>query len=112
MTGDGGSTSVVNGGELVVPEDTVYRIVTLGFLAGGGDSYPFPDLEAASTGFIALDDVLTDDGAFTFAAAGTEQDALAEFLGANHGIGAGTPFDAAETPISEDTRIVEASFLE
>lgn len=108
---DGGFAIMIDG-ELTADSDSVYRIVTLGFLAGGGDSYPFPDLGLESTGFIALDDVLTDDGAFTFAAAGTEQDALAEFLGANHGIGAGTPFDAAETPISEDGRIVEVSFVD
>ncbi|MEM9652768.1 MAG: 5'-nucleotidase C-terminal domain-containing protein [Actinomycetota bacterium] len=112
---DGGTvTNIVADGALVVAEDTVYRIVTLGFLAGGGDGYPFPDLGLASTDFIALDAALadddpSDDGAFTFAAAGTEQDALAEYLGANHGIGAGTPFDQAETPPAADTRIVEAS---
>lgn len=52
----------------------------------------------------------TDDlGAFDFASPGTEQDALAEYMGANHGIGAGTPFSAAETAPADDERIQDLS---
>ena len=98
--------SVIVGGALVSPGNT-YRIVTLDFLAGGGDSYPFPDLALPSTATVQLGDVLTDAGAATFASPGSEQDALAEFLVANHGIGAGTPFSVAETAPAADPRIID-----
>ena len=93
-------------GEVVDPTQT-YRIVTLDFLAGGGDGYPFDALEAPDR--VDLREVLTDPGTSSFADAGSEQDALAEFLMSNHGIGDGTPFADAETPIGDDLRIVELS---
>ena len=100
--------SVIAGGALVSPTKS-YRIVTLNFLAGGGDSYPFPDLGLPSTDTEDLVGTLTDPGTFSFAAPGSEQDALAEYLDANHGIGDGTPFDQAETPPAADTRIVDVT---
>ncbi len=109
IDGDGNDGDTIISGGTLVDASATYRIVTLGFLATGGDAYPFPDVAAPSTDFVALDDVLTDPGAVTFAAPGTEQDALAEFLAANHGIGAGTPFDVAETPLADDTRIVDVT---
>jgi len=98
--------NVIDEGVLVAPADT-YRIVTLDFLAGGGDSYPFPDLALPSTSTVQLGEALAgQDGESTFAAPGSEQDALAEFMIANHAVGAGTPFSEAETPPAADTRIV------
>ena len=102
---DGAVTEVVARGGEVVDATRSYRIVTLNFLASGGDGYPFDALVAPDR--VDLDGVVTDAGASTFAAPGSEQDALAEFLISNHGIGAGTPFDEAETPIGEDGRIIE-----
>jgi predicted extracellular nuclease/2',3'-cyclic-nucleotide 2'-phosphodiesterase (5'-nucleotidase family) len=99
------SETIVAEGALVVDAASTYRIVTLNFLAGGGDGYPFDALAAGDR--VDLTDVLTADGAATFTDAGSEQDALAEFLIANHGIGDGTPFAAAETPADQDTRIVD-----
>jgi len=78
-----------------------YRIVTLDFLAGGGDSYPYDTYE--NTSRIDLDTVITEGGPATFADAGTEQDALAEYLAAFF---SETPFSKAETPATEDTRII------
>ena len=72
---------LVENGQLVGDPDRPIRVVTLGFLADGGDSYPFPadapreDLEPA------------------------EQAALGDYLG-----NIGT-FTAADTPAAEDTRI-------
>ena len=100
-------TQLIDDGSLVVEADTTYRIVTLNFLADGGDGYPFPDEVTGER--IDLPTVLTDAGAVTFADPGTEQDALAEFLAANHGIGDGTPFNQAETDPSSDTRIVDVA---
>ncbi len=101
---------IVSGGALAVDPAATYRIVTLDFLAGGGDGYPFPDLTLPSTDTVQLGDVLTDPGAFTFADPGSEQDALAEFLATNHGIGAGTPYSEAETGLpADDVRIIVSS---
>lgn len=105
--------------EQVVDDGTVtpaaagktYRLVTLGFLAGGGDDYPFQGL--AAPGRVDLETVSgTDPGQADFAPAGSEQDALAEFLEATW---PGTPgvaladdeaaFDAAETEPAADERI-------
>ncbi len=100
---DGNATdTIIASGQLVVDPASTYRIVTLDFLAGGGDSYPYPDFDSVSLNQINLDTVLTEDGDFTFAPAGSEQDALAEFMFTNF---FDTPFADAETPRDEDTRI-------
>ena len=95
---------IVRDGELVGDPNREIRLVTLDFLANGGDDYPFDifgnDREDLTT-------VLTDEGAAQGAAPGTEQDALAEFLAANF---ADTPFNMAETPIEADTRIQNLAF--
>lgn len=104
ITDDSGEIvdSVVIDGEVFGDPDRSIRIVTLNFLAGGGDSYPFPEFIEENAGFanvVDLPDVLTDAGAATAADPGSEQDALAEFLLASG------PFVQEETPASEDTRI-------
>ena len=69
---------------LVGDADRTFRIVTLNFLASGGDDYPFPNFPNADR--VDLPTVLTEKqsgGKATFAAPGTEQDALAEYLAAN-----------------------------
>lgn len=106
LLGPGGVTSeqIVAAGVISDPLRS-YRIVTLNFLAGGGDSYPFDALDAPNR--VDLSDVLVDPGAATFATPGSEQDALAEYLIANHGIGAGSPFSTPETPPDADDRIVD-----
>jgi len=96
-------TVVDNGGTV---SSASYRMVTLGFLAGGGDGYPFPDLSDPA---VDAKDLLAEPGNLApgvadFAAPGSEQDALAEYLAANFPQDA--PFDQAETPRSEDQRIV------
>ena len=81
------------------------RIVTLNFLANGGDSYPFPAFETANPSFanrVDLDTLGLPVGAATFAGAGTEQDALAEFLLANFSV---SPFSVADTPVAQDDRV-------
>ena len=86
------------GNEVVVVRDGVldltaaiqtFRIVTLGFLAGGGDSYPFPADIAANV--IDLEEEGVQGGVVTFADNGTEQDALSEYLFNNF------PVDAVDT---------------
>ena len=119
----GAKTPIVENGTVVDSAPGAVRIVTLGFLADGGDAYPFPDFVAADAGFanrIDLDGFDPTsvpgalDGNADFANFGTEQDALAEFLAANHPRALGAPdgpsdFDAAETPPEDDTRIQNLS---
>ncbi|MEL6301652.1 MAG: bifunctional metallophosphatase/5'-nucleotidase [Pseudomonadota bacterium] len=108
ITGGGVATPLVIDGVTQSP-DATYRIVTLNFLAGGGDGYPFP--QDASANRIDLPTVLTDPGAVDFAVPGSEQDALAEFLIANFPVGGDVAFDQADTPAGEDTRIVRLDTL-
>lgn len=100
---------IVQNGELVGDAARAIRMVTLSFLADGGDNYPLDDFIAANPTFanrIDLADTLTDPGLATFANPGTEQDALAEYLAAFHST---TPYAEADTPASLDTRIQNLS---
>lgn len=111
---DGNDLAVlVRDGEVQDASATV-RIVTLGFLADGGDGYPFPTGPAADrVDLTDLDGDGTEDGlttgVATFAADGTEQDALAEYLAANFG-DAANAYDDTDAAISLDTRIQNLNF--
>ncbi|MEM6516738.1 MAG: choice-of-anchor I family protein [Bacteroidota bacterium] len=98
---------VVENGAIVAPSGTTFNMVTLDFLAGGGDSYPFPDLAAANRLDYETDGVLANDPGnnSTFSQTGAEQDALAEFMSTFHADNANA-YDIAETPADQDTRIV------
>ncbi len=105
--------TVVTGSELQGDASRTFRIVTLNFLANGGDDFPFPTGESANR----LDLVTEDDdnpdldartGNATFAPDGSEQDALAEFLVANF---SETPFNIADTEPEADTRIQDLAVL-
>ena len=114
--------TVVQNGALVGDANRNYRMVTLNFLAGstttsGGDGYPFArfvrenptlanriDLTGETNvdlnGNGKIDSAVTlPAGKFTFAATGSEQDALAEYLAE---IG---QFSVQDTPAAEDIRI-------
>ena len=92
---------VAQDGSLVGNPARTFRMVTLNFLADGGDGYPFP-----ATGRVDLPDVLTDAGTATFADPGTEQDALAEYLAATF---TDTPFSQADVGPEQDRRIQNLS---
>jgi DNA/RNA endonuclease YhcR with UshA esterase domain len=83
-----------------------YKVVTLNFLAGGGDSYPFAPY--ASTR-VDLDTALASQpaGAATFTVTGSEQDAFAEYMAAR--FPASSPYNIAETPATADMRIQNLS---
>lgn len=87
-------------GELIGAPDQSVKVVTLGFLADGGDGYPL----GADTYLnrVDLQQAYTEDGQFTFAEKGTEQDAFAEYMAAMH---SDTPFSEADTPAEQDLRI-------
>ncbi|HWN71058.1 MAG TPA: 5'-nucleotidase, partial [Haliangium sp.] len=99
----GGDVTVVNNGTLQTGVGP-FRVVTLGFLAEGGDGYPFPTDEAAARKDL-LDAAEIDDADITFAAVGTEQHALAKYLKLNHAVDGDTPFNQVDTPPAEDARI-------
>jgi 2',3'-cyclic-nucleotide 2'-phosphodiesterase (5'-nucleotidase family) len=93
---------VVRGGAVVGDPARTIRMVTLDFLASGGDGYPFASLTNPNRVNITETGAPTT-GTATFAANGSEQDALAEFLVANHS--PTNPFMAADTPAALDTRL-------
>ena len=96
--------TVVEDGELVGDGSRTFRLVTLNFLADGGDDYPFPDRDRVD---LALEEEDPRTGEAAFAPDGTEQDALAEYLFDNFNE---TPFDNEDVPPEEDTRIQNLAF--
>ncbi|MBK5930319.1 choice-of-anchor I family protein [Halochromatium salexigens] len=102
---------LVRDGEIVGDASASFRIVTLNFLAGGGDGYPFPTAPQADRleltdldGDAEPDESLTGEATFTFD--GTEQDALAEYLNDNFNPdNGGEAFGAADSGRDLDERI-------
>lgn len=87
-----------------------FRMVTLNFLADGGDGYPFDIIEATSparVNRVDLMDVITDPGTSDFAPPGTEQDALAEYLLGSFNE---TDFSLADTSVIDDQFIQNEMF--
>ena len=94
---------VVRGGSLVGNPARTFRMVTLNFLAGGGDSYPFPT-DAAANRVDLFSSTAPLTGAATFSGDGTEQDALAEYLKSRHA----TPqaaYSQGDVPPAGDLRL-------
>ena len=126
-------TELVKDGQIAGDPDELFRVVTLNFLAaprfdddgnyiGGGDQYPFPNLNTdPSAGELGDPDVIARvnqvslvesgvrDGDATFADNGTEQDALAEYLFDNHNTPE-TSYDEADTGRDLDERIQNLNF--
>lgn len=95
---------VVRNGTVVGDANRVFRMVTLDFLAGGGDGYPFGSLSNPQRQDITATGEAARDGAAVFAANGSEQDTLAEFL-ASSVLGQGTTFRDVDTPAALDRRL-------
>ena len=106
---DGNSMdTVAQNGEVVGDAARTFRVVTLNFLADGGDGYPYPNF--LNTNRVELSEVMTEaqsGGQATFAAPGTEQDALAEYLAANF---SEPPFDIVDVGPESDERIQNLAF--
>ncbi|WP_193068778.1 DUF4214 domain-containing protein [Halomonas sp. 3D7M] len=102
IVNDDGSTNDVlaASGRLVGSAEEAVKVVTLGFLADGGDGYPLG--EDSYQDRVDLMSAFEDDGLFDFAEKGTEQDAFAEYMASMF---SETPFSEQETPASEDLRI-------
>jgi 2',3'-cyclic-nucleotide 2'-phosphodiesterase (5'-nucleotidase family)/sugar lactone lactonase YvrE len=100
---------LVRGGALVGDSARTFRMVTLNFLAGGGDSYPFPtdavqNVAGPSNRVDLFNPTAALTGVASFSGDGTEQDALAEYLKANHGSSA-KAYNQADAPASQDLRL-------
>ena len=98
--------TVIEDGELVGDGSRTFRLVTLGFLADGGDDYPFPDRDRVD---LDLEEEDPRTGEATFAPDGSEQDALAEYLFDNFNE---TPFNMEDVEPELDDRIQNLSFRE
>ncbi len=99
---------VAQNGKVVGDADRTFRIVTLDFLADGGDDYPYPNYPNPDR--VDLSTVMSEEqsgGQAIFTAPGTEQDALAEYLVANFST---TPFAVADVGSEEDERIQNLAF--
>ncbi len=86
---DGGAPDiVVEGGALQGDATRTFRIVSLNFLVGGGDGYPFPaegDADFAMTDIVSLEESgMVAEADIEFAPAGSEQHALAKYLRDNY----------------------------
>jgi 2',3'-cyclic-nucleotide 2'-phosphodiesterase/3'-nucleotidase/5'-nucleotidase len=94
----GAQVTVVQDGVVVAPA-AQFRMVTLGFLANGGDGYPFSTLAAPAR----VDLAPTSGNSFT--TSGSEQKALADYLAATFPIGGSAAFGQADTIARQDRRI-------
>jgi len=95
---------IVENGQLVGDPERTFRLVTLDFLAGGGDGYPFDTLAASDRIDITAEDTDTPTGTATFAPDNSEQDALAEYLATNFA-DAASAFSQADVDADQDERI-------
>ncbi len=77
---------VVRGGSLVGDPNRSFRMVTLNFLATGGDAYPFAKDNIGENRIDLVVANAAKTGSATFAENGSEQDSLAEYLAANNNI--------------------------
>ena len=99
---------VVKNGKLQGNPNRSFRMVTLAYLASGGDNYPVPDIKLPSTKFVRLTKALKDKpGKATFTKPGREQDALAEYFLAKFPKKA--PYKHADHPSQFDKRIQNLS---
>ena len=100
--------TIAQNGELVGDADRTFRMVTITFLVNGGDNYPYANFP--NTHRVDLTETMTEEqsgGQATFAAPGTEQDALAEYLAANF---SETPLAMADVGPETDERIQNLEF--
>ncbi|TVR81154.1 MAG: bifunctional metallophosphatase/5'-nucleotidase [Rhodospirillales bacterium] len=103
---------IVENGELVGEAGRPIRMVTLDFLANGGDGFQFKTFTDAAPDFAnrqELKDLLADPDSDVFAEPGSEQFAMAQYFATFF---ADTPFDQPDTPVEDDVRIQNLAFRE
>jgi 5'-nucleotidase / UDP-sugar diphosphatase len=110
-----GNDQVVLNGQVQGDPNRPFRLVTLNFLATGGDGYRFGSTNAAGDGLPNLIKLETAPASTTALGgavdlpAGGEQDAMAEFLKARHP-DAASAYSEADTPVQGDGRIQNLKF--
>ena len=93
---------VVESGQIVGDPNRTFRMVTLDFLASGGDGYPLPAMQSANPARFNRVDLVPSGATKTFETFGAEQRALADHLEAAHSVNA---FAQADVPAGIDARI-------
>ncbi|MCA3342326.1 MAG: bifunctional metallophosphatase/5'-nucleotidase [Roseomonas sp.] len=101
--------TIVSGGVLQGDPARQIKLVTLSFLADGGDGYPLLPYTVPGSRVDLLNNSALAAGNATFAARGSEQDALAEYIKAVHGTAA-TAYDVLDVAASGDLRIQNLAF--
>ncbi|HLM47994.1 MAG TPA: 5'-nucleotidase, partial [Myxococcaceae bacterium] len=96
--------TLVEGGALVGDPNRTFRMVTLSFLASGGDNYPFKRFQTENPTRFNLVSLTTHPDDVSFTAVGREQRALADYLTAKFPA-SGPGYAGADTATSADTRI-------
>ena len=100
-------TIMVNG-VLQGDPSRLIKVVTLSFLADGGDAYPFLPYTVPGSRTNLLNNAALGDGVATFATKGSEQDAFAEYVAAKHGTAA-KAYDNVDTAKAQDLRIQDVA---
>jgi 2',3'-cyclic-nucleotide 2'-phosphodiesterase (5'-nucleotidase family) len=103
-----GSDVVVSNGLIVGDGNRTFRLVTLSFLAGRGDGYPFPATLTNKTDLAATMTSATAGGAAstTTATLGSEQDAFMKYMKSQYGT---TAYSTSDTAEASDLRIQNLS---
>ncbi len=100
---------IVRNGEIVGDPDREIRLVTLGFLAGGGDGYPFELFGENRVDLVNEDLPAGATNNANFTDNGSEQDALAEFLSVNFPANGNPSLTRRDVPPERDQRIQNLS---
>jgi 2',3'-cyclic-nucleotide 2'-phosphodiesterase (5'-nucleotidase family) len=101
---------ILQNGVIMGDRDRIIKMTSLSFLVStNGDSYPFSTNIVGSITNLLNASTNTAPNNFTFTTIGTEQDAFAEYMFANHNTVA-TAFNKPETPYALDTRIQNLNF--
>jgi 5'-nucleotidase / UDP-sugar diphosphatase len=107
-----GNDVLVRDGVVQGDPNRTFRLVTLNFLATGGDSYKFGSTDKDGVGLPNLLKLETETASSSALGGGVdlprggEQDALAEYLKNFH---TSVPFDKKDTPAAQDLRIQNLS---
>jgi 2',3'-cyclic-nucleotide 2'-phosphodiesterase/3'-nucleotidase/5'-nucleotidase len=91
--------TIIRNGVLHGDTSRMIKFVTLDFLYGGGDNYPFL---ANSNLRVNLDTAIKTTGIAAFTTTGKEQDAFAEFMANNYNT---NPYNVSDTTLKGDKRI-------
>lgn len=108
VNADGSEDLLVENGVLVGDATRTFRLVTLGFMSTGGDSYPFPRFERENDGFYNRASLDTNPSTNGFSDEGHEQKAFADYLAAKFPA-SGPGYSEADTAKGSDVRIKPVS---